>query len=69
MKDRKTLNLTELVNEVIKQLSIRFPPSVSMVKKAIERSIDKEYIERDERDKKILRYLVSSLPFPRLKII
>lgn len=30
-----------------------------MIKLAIERSIEKEYIERDDLDRRVLRYLVS----------
>jgi len=62
MKDRKVLQHLDLVNEVIRQLSHRFQPSPQMVKKAIERLIEKEYLERDEVDRKKLKYMVRSLP-------
>ncbi|TNY24532.1 Cullin-domain-containing protein [Rhodotorula diobovata] len=58
MKDRKVLQHLDLVNEVIRQLSHRFQPSPQMVKKAIERLIEKEYLERDEVDRKKLKYMV-----------
>ncbi|TKA58299.1 hypothetical protein B0A53_00036 [Rhodotorula sp. CCFEE 5036] len=57
MKDRKQLAHIDLVNEVIRQLSHRFQPSPQMVKKSIERLIEKEYLERDEADRKKLKYV------------
>ncbi|ORY88874.1 Cullin-domain-containing protein [Leucosporidium creatinivorum] len=57
MKDRKVLQHTDLVNEVIRQLSSRFLPKPAMIKKAIERMIEKEYLERDENDRRTLRYM------------
>ncbi|BGP14809.1 hypothetical protein JCM10213v2_002764 [Rhodosporidiobolus nylandii] len=57
MKDRKTLVHVDLVNEVIRQLSHRFQPTPQMVKKSIERLIEKEYLERDEEDRKRLKYV------------
>ncbi|BGP38828.1 hypothetical protein JCM10449v2_002766 [Rhodotorula kratochvilovae] len=57
MKDRKTLLHMELVNEVIRQLAHRFQPSPQMVKKAVERLIEKEYLERDDDDRKKLKYM------------
>lgn len=62
MKDRKVLQHLDLVNEVIRQLSHRFQPSPQMVKKAVERLIEKEYLERDEVDRKKLKYMVRCLP-------
>lgn len=58
MKDRKTLPMQSLINETIRQLAHRFTPSLPMVKQAIERLIDKEYLERNENDRKSLNYLV-----------
>ncbi|GAA5852604.1 hypothetical protein JCM8547_002559 [Rhodosporidiobolus lusitaniae] len=57
MKNRKELIHQELVNEVITQLAHRFQPSPQMIKKSIERLIEKEYLERDENDRKRLRYM------------
>ena len=59
MKNRKQLSHGDLVNEVTQQLSRRFTPKVTMVKLAMERLIEKEYLERDDKDRRILRYLVS----------
>lgn len=50
----------DLVNEVVRQLSSRFQPKPAMIKKSIERMIEKEYLERDEHDRRTLRYMVSS---------
>ncbi len=57
MKDRKSLLHGDLVNEVVRQLSARFQPKPAMIKLAIERMIDKEYLERDGADRKRLLYL------------
>ncbi|GEM06638.1 cullin 3 [Rhodotorula toruloides] len=57
MKDRKQLQHMDLVNEVIRQLSHRFQPTPQMIKKSIERLIEKEYLERDDEDRKKLKYM------------
>lgn len=57
MKDRKTLAYQALINETIRQLSHRFTPTLPMVKQAVERLIDKEYLERNSDDRKLLNYL------------
>jgi cullin 3 len=61
MKNRKQMLHSELVNEVTAQLSRRFTPKTTMVKLAMERLIEREYLERDDKDRKLLRYLVSGL--------
>lgn len=61
MKDRKTLGHQALISATISQLSHRFTPSVPMVKRAIERLIDKEYLERNADDHKLYNYLVRLL--------
>ncbi|GAA6027978.1 hypothetical protein JCM8097_001811 [Rhodosporidiobolus ruineniae] len=61
MKDRKALIHQDLVHEVIRQLAHRFQPTPQMIKKSIERLIEKEYLERDEDDRKKLKYVLDSL--------
>ncbi|GAA6063234.1 hypothetical protein JCM10212_005841 [Sporobolomyces blumeae] len=57
MKDRKVLMYPALVNETIRQLSHRFAPSPMMIKRSVERLLEKEYLARDEGDRKKLSYL------------
>jgi predicted transcriptional regulator len=63
MKDRKTFAYQALINETIRQLAHRFTPSLPMVKQAIERLIEKEYLDRSETDRKTLHYLVRPATF------
>eukprot|EP00920_Eleutheroschizon_duboscqi_P029138 GHVT01070551.1.p1 GENE.GHVT01070551.1~~GHVT01070551.1.p1 ORF type:complete len:627 (-),score=20.04 GHVT01070551.1:112-1992(-) len=51
MKARKTLNHNELLLEVSRHSSLRFDPSVSMIKTLIEKLIDREYMQRDSTDR------------------
>ena len=57
MKARKMLNHNDLVAEVTKQLSGRFVPPPQFVKKRVESLIEREYLERDENDRKVYRYM------------
>ena len=43
--------------EVSRQLSARFVPDPQSVKKRIESLIEREYLERDEKDRKLYQYL------------
>lgn len=57
MKARKTLDHQNLVVEVTKQLSSRFRPSPQAIKKRIESLIEREYLERNEEDRRVYHYL------------
>ena len=57
-RQRKELTHQNLVSEVIQQLTARFPPNVTLLKKKIESLIEREYLERiEDRDPPAYRYL------------
>ncbi len=57
MKARKQLKFSNLMQEVVQQISTRFAPKIPVIKKEIESLIDKEYLERVEGQKDMLAYL------------
>jgi len=57
MKARRVLDHTNVITEVIKQLSPRFMPNPSVIKKRIESLIEREFLERDQSERKLYRYL------------
>jgi len=57
MKSRKTMEHSNLIAEVTKQLSARFVPNPILIKKRIESLIEREYLERNKTDRKMYNYL------------
>jgi len=57
MKARKTLDHTNLVTEVTKQLAPRFMPDPTLIKKRIESLIERDYLERAKDNRKVYQYL------------
>ena len=57
MKARKMLHHNDLIAEVTKQLSVRFVPSPQFIKKRIEGLIEREYLEREENDRRMYTYV------------
>jgi cullin 1 len=56
MKARKTLTHNQLVSEVLQQMTF-FSPSARDIKKYIESLIEREYLERDDNNNNIYKYL------------
>lgn len=56
MKSRRQLNHSKLISMVLEQLQM-FKPAVEAIKSRIENLIDREYIERDEKDPNTYHYL------------
>jgi len=57
MKARKTMEHSNLIAEVTKQLSSRFRPNPLIIKKRIESLIEREYLERSKTNRKLYNYL------------
>jgi len=57
MKARKSLDHNALVAEVTRQLSVRFTPTPTSIKKRIESLMDREYLERDGKDRRLYVYM------------
>jgi hypothetical protein len=59
MKSRKQLSYEGLIAEVIKEISRigHFNPEVKLIKLMIEALIEREYLERDEKDSRLLHYV------------
>jgi cullin 3 len=57
MKSRRVLEHNNVIAEVTKQLQARFLPNPVVIKKRIESLIEREFLERDEVDRKMYRYL------------
>jgi cullin 3 len=57
MKARRVLDHNSVVAEVSRQLSSRFVPNPTVIKKRIESLIEREFLERDKEDRKLYKYL------------
>jgi cullin 3 len=51
------LDHNSVVAEVSRQLSSRFVPNPTVIKKRIESLIEREFLERDKEDRKLYKYL------------
>ncbi len=56
-RQRKELTHSQLVTEVITQLSSRFKPEVPMIKRRIEELLNREYLMRLDGDVSSYRYV------------
>ena len=57
MKARKQLDHNTIVAEVTQQLSSRFTPNPAAIKKRIENLLEREYLARDEADRRLYTYM------------
>lgn len=57
MKSRKTLEMQILIEEASQQLLKLFTPNPKLMKKRIEHLIEREYMERDEENPRVLKYI------------
>jgi hypothetical protein len=57
MKARKKLKHQTLVAETISQLTSHFSPDPKLIKFRIEDLIAREYLERDENESNVYKYL------------
>lgn len=57
MKARRTIEHANLVSEATKLLASKFKPDPFQVKTRIEMLIERGYIERDQEDKRIYKYI------------
>lgn len=57
MKARRKLEHNALIAEATKILSQKFSPDPTMIKKRIESLIEREYMERDNEDRRFYKYI------------
>lgn len=57
MKSRKRLDHNSIVAEVTQQLASRFNPAPAAIKKRIETLLERDYLSRDEDDRRIYFYV------------
>jgi len=63
MKTRRKIEHNALIAEATKILSQKFNPDPTMIKKRIESLIDREYMERDNEDRRFYKYIAWASPF------
>ncbi|RHZ42273.1 hypothetical protein DYB26_000762, partial [Aphanomyces astaci] len=56
MKTRKSMQHNNLMTEVTRQLTTRFVPSPQMIKRRIESLIEREYLTRNQSDRRLYNY-------------
>ncbi len=57
MKTRRRLDHNSLIGETSKILILKFSPDPIMIKKRIESLIEREYLERDNEDRRFYKYI------------
>ena len=57
MKARKALSHSELTTATVDAVKQHFHPDVPMIKAQISQLVEMEYLERDENDSSLYRYL------------
>lgn len=57
MKSRRKIDYQQLIIETTKLLQARFKPDPIQIKQRIEHLIERFFIERDEEDKRIFKYI------------
>lgn len=57
MKGRKTCDFNTLITDCTKQVINQFKPEPRMIRQQIEDLIERDYMKRDEKDKKIYHYV------------
>jgi cullin 3 len=57
MKTRRKIEHNALILEATKILSQKFTPDPIMIKKRIEQLIEREYMERDNEDRRFYKYI------------
>lgn len=57
MKTRRKIEHNALITEATKILQQKFQPDPLMIKKRIESLIDREYMERDNEDRRFYKYI------------
>lgn len=57
MKSRKEMKHSRLIAAVLEELSSRFTPDVTLIKKSIESLVQRDYLKRDEKEKDTYHYV------------